>query len=214
MVGRHVGPLSGVLFDVVELGAAHQAPVPGDDGVGPLVRRLGVLAELEEMDAVFRQLGLSFQKERRQAGAVEGHVFRAFHIAKVDERGQDVHVQAHLVDICPAKQARLGPADKEGGAVAAVIVRGLLASQPGIVALGDELRGVERATARAPVVSHKDEDRVVFDSKLTQPFPQPAEVLVDVGDHPVEGGRGNVGVAQIGSLVLLIDKVGRMRGVG
>src|SRR3712207_8299783 len=50
--------------------------------------------------------------------------------------------------------------------------------------------GVERVDAgRAAVVGHVDEDRVVAQAAVPEERLQPAEVVVDVGDHAEEEDR-------------------------
>jgi hypothetical protein len=46
MLGGDIGALAGIGCDVVEFFPFDESPLPGDDGIGPFFRRLGVLTLL------------------------------------------------------------------------------------------------------------------------------------------------------------------------
>ena len=154
-------------------------------------------------------VGPAFE-QRPQAAAVEGHLVRFLQAAQVDEGRQQVDVGGDVGDVSAGgKLAR--PADEAGDAMAAVVFRALEAAHAGVEAV---LR-ILVVAGRGAVVGHEDHDGVVFQAQLLEPVQQPADVLVDVGDHAVEVGPWlRHALLDIGLAVLVGDVVGRMRRVG
>ena len=89
MVGGHVLALSRIGLDVVQFFAPHQPPAACHHGIGPFLRRHGILAILKEMDPVAGQTLLAAMQQRCNALSIEFHV-RRFETAKVDESRQHV----------------------------------------------------------------------------------------------------------------------------
>ena len=94
------------------------------------------------------------------------------------------------VDVAAAGQLPRRPVEETGHAMSPLVGGTLAAAHPGIVAAHQlavvAARVGERRPARRPVVREEDQQRIVGEAEFVEPPPQATDVVVDVGDHPVE----------------------------
>ena len=213
IVGGHVLALSWVSLDVVQFFAAYQPPAACHHGIGPFLRRHGVLPVLKEVDPVAGKAGQAAMQQRCYVPAVEVHV-RRVEATKVDEGRQHVDMKTHFVDVPSALETAAGPPEEEGHAMTTVVVGALLAPHPRVVSPHRVLVLVEFAAPGTPVVGHEDQDGVFLQAPFGKRSSQAAEVLVDVRDHAAEFRLRHVRVAAVGLGVFLGHEIRGVRGVG
>src|SRR6185369_14696267 len=85
-----------------------------------------------------------------------------------------------------------------GDAMASFLRRAFAAAHPGVVT-ADEIAVVateigKRRAAGGAVVGHENEERVVGELQLLETRSQAADVVIDVGNHPVKRGEFFVAV--------------------
>ena len=167
MRGGDVAPLARVGRHVVELATVDQPPPLGHHRrLPPLDRQLQPVRLDEERPLRPRRRGVS--QQRREARAVRRDVGRRSQSAQFDQRGQEIDVGGEPVDVAPADQPGLGPANEARHAVSAVVLRALLAAHARVEpapAARVALFGRKNSGGRA-VVGHEDEDRVLGQPQL------------------------------------------------
>ena len=207
MLRREVGPLPGILPDVVEFPAVDQPPVIlHHAAVAVLDGLVDPLFVHDQRTVSARQLA-SLQLGR-EVDAVEIERTVGRQAAKPHERGQQVDVGRQGREVAPAGQLAVLVVDEAGHAVTALVGRGLSAAHARIVEIA------VAAHETRPVVGHVDEDRVVGNPQPLQLVAQTPQVLVDAGNH-AEEARPEIGHAGIAVLLRIavrhqVPEVGRV----
>jgi len=142
--------------------------------------------------------------KRANRNAVELHFGRRFNTGEVDERRNDVDVSRDGLDLVFLIETAAGPVKEEGEVVATVVFAAFGAAHAAV-------KG--SATSGRAVVSGEDEDRVFGEILFIEPLTQASDVIVDIGDHAEEVGRGNAKVG-VGSLAFFRSVVRAVRRVG
>ena len=193
MLPGHVGLLTEIIPQVVELLVLDEPPAPPEDRGIPLRGLRGVHpAELDDQHAVGQALLLP-PKELREARAVERRALRRVEAAEIDERREEVLGFRQLRDIARRPQPARGPADEARDAMAAFIEVDLLPTHAGVP---------DRHAHGPAVVGHEDEDRVLPEAVLHEECAEIPHVLVDVRDHSEEA-RDGARLALVGLAILV-----------
>ena len=128
--------------------------------------------------------------------------------AEFNESRKDVDVCGQTLDGFSGFNLSIRPTNNEGNSVAAIVFGDLHATHAAVVATA------VLQTAGSAIVGHENEDGVVGDPLLFEQVHELGHVVVDVGDHAVELGDGNLRVPFIGLGVFLGAVVRAVRSVG
>lgn len=125
-----------------------------------------------------RDLGRGVE-EVFEGGAGESEVGGIRDLADVDEGGDEVDGVGEGVDFTVLGESGGGPVDEHGDAVAAIVGGAFFSFHAGVE---DLFAGC------GSVIGGEDEEGVVCDSEVCEEFAGGADVIIDIGDHAVEGG--------------------------
>lgn len=165
MIRSHILLLPWVVLDAIEFTAINQSPLSIHHTAGPFARRLGRLAQLDKLISCLRKLFPISPRQRGKVLPVTGLGQR--NSTQRQQRGKDIHVQAHLSYITILQPA-VFPAQEERHLMSALIVRAFLPRRPRIISPDGIPILIQQCRPGRTVVGHKDQDGVVLQPQFLQ----------------------------------------------